>query len=301
MIREIKIKIYDTWDNFPECHWKDVIMDFEREFAVKQFAIFAYVEDEIVGFMRVLRNPNDVCEWYTCDVHVVDANRRKGVATLMYMKTIKIVEQFERATKIIASLSASNEASVQLHKKIGFVDTGMASVFADYTFDEDETMYCYWLEAKLYPAKNVPVHMEKLFPMWKAYMSEIGEDGTEDELLEELICRLNISESNENVFFDIIWSGSDAIGFAFYSVDGGIKNVIPSGYGYIMEFFITPQWRRRNIGVRCIKKIEEKLKDKGCPKLYLTSVEESEDFWRKVGSIKTELVDPDNHLNIWFK
>ena len=42
-------------------------------------------------------------------------------------------------------------------------------------------------EIKLYPAKNVPIHMEKLFSMWKAYMAEIGENGTEDELLEENI------------------------------------------------------------------------------------------------------------------
>ncbi len=156
-------------------------------------------------------------------------------------------------------------------------------------------------EIKLYPAKNVPIHMEKLFPMWKAYMLEIGEAGTEEELFEELMCRLKISETNENIFFDTVWSGGDAIGFAFYSVDGGIRNVIPPGYGYIMEFYITPQWRRRNIGVRCIRKIEEKLKDKDCPKIYLTSVEESEEFWRRVGFIKSELVDPDNHLNIWFK
>lgn len=301
MNRQIEIKIYDTWDNLPACRWKETIVDFEKEFAVKQYAIFAYVENEIVGFMRVLRNPDDVCEWYTCDVHVGDSCRRKGIATLMYKKTIEIVAEYERATKIITSISASNVASIKLHKKIGFIDTGITSSFADYTFEKDETKYCYWLEAKLFPARNVPIHMERLFPMWKAYMIEIGEKYTDEDLRNGLINRLNISQSHENIFFELMWCGNDMVGFVFYAVDGGIRDVIPSECGYIMELFITPQWRRQKIGVRCIRKVVEKLKKKGCPKIYLTSVETSEEFWEKSGFIKSDLIDPDDKKSIYIK
>lgn len=148
--------------------------------------------------------------------------------------------------------------------------------------------------------RNEQMHMEILLPMWVTYMHEIGESSTSDELREELECRLRISETNDNVFFDIIWCGSETVGFIFYSVDGGIRNVIPPGYGYIMEFYVTPQWRCKNIGKNCIERIVKKLKDVGCPKIYLTSVEESEGFWTKTGFVKSELKDPDNHLNIWL-
>lgn len=301
MNRQIEIKIYDTWDNLPACYWKEMIVDFEKEFAVKQYAIFAYVESEMAGFMRVLRNPDDVCEWYICDVHVNEQHKRKGIATLMYERTIEIVSGYERATKIITSVSASNKASVMLHKKLGFIDAGITPSFADYTFAEDETAYCYWLEAKLYPAKNVPIHVEILFPIWKTYMSEIGENHTDEGLRNGLMNRLDISQSHENVFFELMWSGNNAIGFAFYSIDGGIKDVIPSGYGYIMEFFVLPEWRGKNIGLRCAKNICKKLNDMGCPKIYLTSTETSEKFWEKTGFTKSNLVDPDNQLGIWLK
>lgn len=59
--------------------------------------------------------------------------------------------------------------------------------------------------------------------------------------------RINLSENNEHIFFDIIWSGNDAIGFVFYSVDGGTKNVVPSGCGNIMELYLLEQWRKRGI------------------------------------------------------
>lgn len=301
MNRKIEIKIYDTWDYLPKCCLKEMIVDFEKEYAVKQYAIFAYVESEMAGFMRVLRNPDNVCEWYTCDVHVTEQYKRKGIATLMYKKTMEIVSGYERATKIITSISASNEASARLHKKLGFIDTGIISSFADYEFEKDETIYCFWLEAKLYPAKNVPIHREILLPMWKTYMTEIGENDADESLRNGLINRLNISQSNANIFFEIMWSGNTAIGFVFYSIDGGIKDVIPSGYGYIMEFFVLPEWRKKNIGLRCINNICEKLNDKGCPQIYLMSTEISEKFWEKAGFTKSNLVDPDNQLRIWLK
>lgn len=300
MDRHIEIKIYDSCCDLPECRWKGMIVDFEKEFAVKTYAVFAYIQDEMVGFMRVLRNPDNVCEWYTCDVHVSVGYRRQGIAIFMYEKAIEVVSEYYRATNIMASISAMNTASVQLHEKIGFIPSGIKSRFAHNIFEEDETMYYYWL-AKLYPAKNVPVHIEKLFPMWKKYMIEIGEADSDIKLLDALKSRINLSEVHDNIFFEIIWSGNNVIGFAFYSIDGGIKDAIPSGYGYIMEFFILPEWRNKYIGSRCVKNICEKLKNRGCPQVYLTSVPASEEFWRKNKFVKSDLIDLDNQLFIWLK
>lgn len=157
------------------------------------------------------------------------------------------------------------------------------------------------IELKYYPAENVPAQIEILFPMWKKYMIEIGEEGTDDDMLNGLAVRINIAGSNENVHFDIIWSGDDAVGFAFYSVDGGIKGVIPPGYGYIMEFYVEESWRRRNIGTGCVNHICAQLSKAGCEKIYLTSIPASEEFWADNRFVKTDLLDPDNGLNIWIR
>lgn len=151
------------------------------------------------------------------------------------------------------------------------------------------------------PAKNIPTQIEILFPMWKKYMLEMGEEESDEDLQNGLVSRINIANSNENVYFDIIESGEHAIGFAFYSVDGGIKGVIPPGYGYIMEFYIESSWRRRRAGTSCVKYVCEQLNKEGCEKIYLTSIPESECFWESNGFVKTDLIDPDNRLNIWIK
>lgn len=148
---------------------------------------------------------------------------------------------------------------------------------------------------------NKNIEIEMLFPMWKKYMIEIGEEETDEDLLHGLVARINIANSNENVYFDMIWSGNNAIGFSFYSIDGGIKGVIPPGYGYIMEFYVEEGWRRRHIGTEYVERICERLNEAGCEKVYLTSVPESEHFWENSGFVKTDLLDPDNELNIWIK
>ncbi len=151
------------------------------------------------------------------------------------------------------------------------------------------------------PAENVPEDIEVLFPMWKKYMVEIGEEESEEDLRNGLISRIHIANSNENIYFDVIWSGNQAVGFAFYSVDGGIKGVIPPDYGYIMEFYVENRWRGSGVGTGCVKHVCEQLHKEGCEKIYLTAVPESECFWEKSGFVKTDLCDPDNGLNIWIK
>ena len=133
----------------------------------------------------------------------------------MYDEAIELINQYHQAADIITSVSAKNKASIALHKKLGFYDSEIKSKFLDFQFEDDETIYHYWL-SKYYPAKNVPIHIEMLFPMWKKYMIEIGEEETDDDLLNGLVARINIANSNENVYFDMIWSGNIAIGFAFY-------------------------------------------------------------------------------------
>ena len=300
MNRDIEIKVFDSCNNLPDSVWSEMTRELEKEFAVKWYVIFAYSRDEIVGFMRILRNPDNVCQWYIGDVYVCEEARRRGIAKQMYDEAIELINQYHQAADIITSVSAKNKASIALHKKLGFYDSEIKSKFLDFQFEDDETIYHYWL-SKYYPAKNVPIHIEMLFPMWKKYMIEIGEEETDDDLLNGLVARINIANSNENVYFDMIWSGNIAIGFAFYSVDGGIKGVIPPGYGYIMELYIEDSWRRRCIGTGGVKHVCERLNKAGCEKVYLTSIPKSECFWTNSVFVKTDLLDPDNLLNILIR
>ena len=140
-----------------------------------------------------------------------------------------------------------------------------------------------------------------LLPMWKAYIQEIGE--REEYLISEgeLKKRIQVSEKMEQIFFDMIEMKEKVIGFVFYSVDGGIKELIPAGYGYIMEIYVLPEYWRQHIAAAVVDELCEYFRKKKCPKIYLTPAESSVAFWEKMGFANSKLSDPDNHLDIYMK
>ncbi len=233
MDKHFEIKIFDSCQNLPKSNWTKQIIAYEKAFAVKWYAIFAFVEKEFVGFLRLLRNPDDVCQWYICDVHTVSKYQRMGIASEMYFTAIHLVREYDQATHIAASVSASNLPSIHLHNKLGFVNSTEKSRFADFNFEEDETLYYYWL-ANRFPAKNTPIHRDLLLPMWISYKQEKGECGHMQDWENELVHSLNKATVSDDFTFDIIWSGNYAIGFVMASTES-------------VELYIVPQWQGRNL------------------------------------------------------
>ena len=93
------------------CDW------YEKDYAVKWFEVTAWEDGAVVGYLRCLRDPNDVRRWYVGDVHVRVAFFRKGVATAMYELMIATVQEYEAAEKLIAAIKRDNVRSIGLHKK----------------------------------------------------------------------------------------------------------------------------------------------------------------------------------------
>lgn len=161
---EIKIVVVDSHRNLKNSYWnrlgafykknvcrgsKKALADFvrqafcsyETDYGVKWFEITAYAEKELVGCMRVLRNPVDEKGWFFCDVNTDSSYRRAGVASAMYEEGLKLVREFYAAEYVEASVDIKNDASVKLHEKHGFHDTGEYPEFAHFAFEESETMY----------------------------------------------------------------------------------------------------------------------------------------------------------------
>lgn len=263
MNKTYEIKIFDSCEHLPANAWKkESIRDFEKTFAVKWYAIFTYDGETIIGSLRVLRNPDDISNWYICDVFTMAEYRHMGIATKMYEAAFDLIREYEAASCITVSISATNVPSLYLHKKLGFCDTAKASQFANFCFEADETIYSLWLTSR-YPARNVPIHLDILRPMWIQYRNELGKCESEDILISELQDRINLSENNEHIFFDIIWSGNDAIGFVFYSVDGDTQKQVSSEGDYIKDLYLLEQWRKHGIGSKAIQDICENLKANG--------------------------------------
>lgn len=163
--------------------------------------------------------------------------------------------------------------------------------------------------AKYVQVKNEQKYITILSPMWIAYMRELYkgdpevENISEEELVNWLTGRLNIQGQRDTMHFEIIYKDNEVAGFAMYAVDlGGIKDILESGYGYIMELFILPAKRRKGIATEAFLHMEEVLKKQGADKLYLTPDSVSGiPFWKQVGFYDSGKVDPDNKMPIYIK
>ncbi|BCN32305.1 GNAT family N-acetyltransferase [Anaeromicropila herbilytica] len=320
MEQNIEIRIIDSYLNLSENYWTELgqfystilkcstceanqhikLFGYEKMYAVKWYELLAYSKNKLVGFMRVLRNPDSVTEWYTCDLHVLDGYKQQGIATKMYNEAINIILEYDAAERIITSISCSNAPSIVLHEKLGFHNTRKKSVFADFQFEEDETLYEFWLINK-YPVKNTETHLKILLPMWIEYIYETGKGGSEAQLKIELQKRISNSMNNDNIYIDLIFSGNNAIGFICYEITDGIKNLIPSGYGYIKDIYIKPTWRKRYIAQQFVLDICKFFKEKECEKVYLTPYVKSIEFWTRQEFSISGLNDPDQMIWIYIK
>ena len=163
-MKEYIIRIYDSHRNLPKDYWDklgafysaevwgiskeeardkviDLFLEYESEYAVKNYELLAFYGKKLVGVMRVLRHPDKREGWYFCDVNVAASHRKKGVASFLYESALDLVNTFYATEYVEASVSSNNEASIALHKKFGFTDTGKKSSYANFSFDISETLY----------------------------------------------------------------------------------------------------------------------------------------------------------------
>ena len=197
------------------CDW------YESEYAVKWFEVVAADGTDVAGYLRCFRNPDDIRQWYIGDVHVRNRYRRRGVATRMYMKVFTELERYEAAENVVAAVRKDNRNSIELHKKMGFEDTGEPCRFASFFIDENETKYQKWLYRYLPVPENIGIDklMELFLPIWTQNPDSSNSDGkAKDEALKkakrELRKLLERMKRNE-VEVETIWCGNRLTGLKY--------------------------------------------------------------------------------------
>lgn len=123
----------------------------------------------------------------------------------------------------------------------------------------------------------------EIFPKWANSM--INNQGDSDRHL-ELCC-----------------DGDLLIGFLYGKIDHSWhKGYIKDGYGYIMEFYVLPEYRRRGYGRQMYLHLEQLLTQDGAIRLYLTADPVTGvPFWSRLGFIATGEKSLENNLEIFEK
>lgn len=156
--------------------------------------------------------------------------------------------------------------------------------------------------------KNDEEMINNLIPKWIAYMREVHQEDDEmqeihdSEIEKWLRDRINIQGQSDTMHFEIIIHKHKVIGFTMYAVDlGGIKGILDAGYGYIMEIYVQPLYRRKGFGKMIFKHILQVFKNHGVIKMYLTPDTKSGiPFWETIGFENSNKIDPDNHMPIYM-
>ena len=102
---------------------------------------------------------------------------------------------------------------------------------------------------------------------------------------------------------EVYYDGENLAGFVYGKVDHeGHKGFIKPGYGYIMEFYIKPEFRRKGYGKAMLKEIESLFASHGTKKMYLTADPVTgKPFWQAMGFQNTGERSPENGLLIFEK
>lgn len=102
---------------------------------------------------------------------------------------------------------------------------------------------------------------------------------------------------------ELCYEDAALVGFFCCKVDHpGHKGFIKPGYGYVMEFYILPEFRRRGYGTAIFRHVEALFRSHGTKRLYLTADPVTGlPFWEALGFAATGEVSPENGLEIYEK
>lgn len=101
----------------------------------------------------------------------------------------------------------------------------------------------------------------------------------------------------------LCYDNDTPIGFFHCKVDHiGHRGYIKPEYGYIMEFYVTPAFRRKGYGKAMFQHMESLFYAHGVQRMYLTSDPVTgKPFWKALGFISTGETSPENGLKIYEK
>lgn len=102
---------------------------------------------------------------------------------------------------------------------------------------------------------------------------------------------------------ELFYERDTLIGFFYCKVDHlGHKGFIKPEYGYIMEFYVIPELRRKGYGKLMFERIESLFRSHGALRMYLTADPVTgKPFWEALGFQRTGEISPENKLDIYEK
>lgn len=153
--------------------------------------------------------------------------------------------------------------------------------------------------------KNEDKQVIKFIELMKEYFKELDEhenETTPEEFVTNYAMSM-ISKLNEDRILKIVEDNGRFVGFCYAKIDRETdKGLVYPGWGYIMEFFVKKEYRRKSIGRQLLKECEDFFISKGASNAWLTSDEVTGiPFWKACSYEDSNRVSEENNLKIFVK
>ena len=143
----------------------------------------------------------------------------------------------------------------------------------------------------------------RLMRQYERELDEHRNRTTPTDLIAQWIQSIIQIQGDPDHHLELCYDMNTLIGFLYGKVDPpGHRGFIKAGYGYIMEFFVLPAYRRHGYGREMYFHLEELFRQGGAKPVYLTSDPVTgAPFWESCGFGSTGKMSPENNLEICEK
>ena len=143
----------------------------------------------------------------------------------------------------------------------------------------------------------------RLMQLYAKELDEHQNRNTDAELLKRWTNSIIQKQFDTARYLKLCYVQSTAIGFLYGKIDQpedkGYKKI---GYGYVMEFYVLPEYRRKGYGKLMFEHLEDFFKSNNIKQMYLTSDPVTgKPFWKALGFASTGEISPENNQEVYEK
>ena len=153
--------------------------------------------------------------------------------------------------------------------------------------------------------KDNSTHYELLEKLMFEYVAETDQHqstATPQSIIPR-ITKSMIDKLDENRILLIVTNDDETVGFCYVKVDKeGDRGLIRPNWGYVMEFYVRPQYRRKGVGRKMVNLCEEFFSFRGARNIWLTAdAVTGVPFWLACNYCDSNEISPENNQKIFTK
>lgn len=147
-------------------------------------------------------------------------------------------------------------------------------------------------------------HCNAFTYLMKRYIAEMNRHSHRplpEEFQQKWIDSILSAQGPKDSHLELCYAGNVLVGFLYGKVDHPEhKGYIRPGHGYIMEFYIEPEHRRKGYGSQMFHRLEAIFRADGVIQMYLTADPVTgKPFWEAMGFVNSGMYSPNNQLLIY--